>query len=281
MTRASGPSREADQVPYPSGGFLVYVDDSGNEEVGSLWSGLVIPFELWTEYLGRWLAFRKTLYAKTHVPASFELHSQMWLSGDPLGDIPKAQLKLMQVEPTAPIPKILQVGRAQRRERSRWFENGLKTIGTFSRARLITVHTADSSGPAKFGAYRSLLDVLQQFLEAEHAWATLIVDGRDDGGGHIHAAHRALPIKTRRIIEDAGRRSSAESQLLQMADLCAHAAFQSIAERCAQRPPRRVRSRPSSSRHSRRTPLRRSLCGASIPTSRCRCISPSRRPSRC
>ncbi len=71
---------------------------------------------------------------------------------------------------------------------------------------------------------------LRQFLEVEHAWATLMVDGTDDGGGHLHAAHRELNIKTRRILEDAGRRSSSQSQLLQMADLCAHAAFQSIAQ---------------------------------------------------
>lgn len=229
MIACEAQHRETDQVPYPSGGYLVYVDDSGNEAVGSLWTGLAIPFELWTEYLGRWLAFRKAIYSKTSVPASFELHSQMWLSRNPIRDIPEAQLKLIRAEDRS-VPAILQVGKDQRRERSRWFENGLRTIGTFDQARVITVHTSDPSGPAKIGAYRSLLRVLQQFLEAEHAWATLIIDGIDDGGGHIHAAHRELDIKTRRILEDAGHRSSAQSQLLQMADLCAHAAFQSITE---------------------------------------------------
>ena len=216
-------------MPYPSGSFLVYVDDSGNEEVGWLWAGLAIPLELWTEYLRRWLSFRKTLYAMKDVPASFELHSQVWLSRNPLDDTSTAQLELVE-DVDGSIPGILEVGKAQRRERSHWFENGLKTIGTFTEARLITVHTSDPSGPAKFAAYRHLLEVLQEFLVAEQAWGTLIVDGTDDGGGHLLAAHRALDIKTRRIVEDAGHRSSTQSQLLQMADLCAHAAFQSIAE---------------------------------------------------
>lgn len=47
----------------------------------------------------------------------------------------------------------------------------------------------------------------------------------------MKAAHRKLRIRTRRIVEDAGLRSSADSQLLQMADCCAHAAFQSVQDK--------------------------------------------------
>ena len=49
-----------------------------------------------------------------------------------------------------------------------------------------------------------------------------------DGGSHLRAAHRALLIKHRRIVEDAALRRSSDSQLLQMADICAYAAFQSL-----------------------------------------------------
>jgi hypothetical protein len=49
-----------------------------------------------------------------------------------------------------------------------------------------------------------------------------------DSGHHLRAAHRALLIKHRRIIEDAASRRSSDSQLLQMVDLCAYAAFQSL-----------------------------------------------------
>jgi hypothetical protein len=60
---------------------------------------------------------------------------------------------------------------------------------------------------------------------------TVMVDGGHDSGGHLHRCHRSLEIRSRRIVEDAGMRRSHESQLLQMADWCAHAAFQSVQER--------------------------------------------------
>lgn len=72
------------------------------------------------------------------------------------------------------------------------------------------------------------LGFLESFLLAERAHATLVVDGLNDGGGHLRAAHRALRIDRRRVLEDASHRSSADSQLLQMTDLCAYAALQSI-----------------------------------------------------
>lgn len=70
-------------------------------------------------------------------------------------------------------------------------ENQLKTIGTFTEGRLFTVFTRDHSGPAKLALYDDLLCV----------------------------------------VEDAGLRRSAQSQLIQMADYCAHAAFQSIQDK--------------------------------------------------
>ncbi len=63
-------------MPLPQCSYVVYVDDSGNEKVGSLWTGLAIPLDLWTEYLGRWLGFRSSLYNKHAIPATFELHAQ-------------------------------------------------------------------------------------------------------------------------------------------------------------------------------------------------------------
>ncbi|MGB7684575.1 MAG: hypothetical protein WBL45_02185 [Solirubrobacterales bacterium] len=70
-------------MPLPQRSYVVYVDDSGNEKVGSLWTGLAIPLDLWTEYLGRWLGFRSSLYNKHAIPATFELHAQAWLAITP------------------------------------------------------------------------------------------------------------------------------------------------------------------------------------------------------
>lgn len=42
-------------MPYSSRTYLIYVDDSGNENVGWLWTALALPTELWTDHLRRWL----------------------------------------------------------------------------------------------------------------------------------------------------------------------------------------------------------------------------------
>lgn len=85
-------------VPLPSRAYLVYVDDSGSEDVGWLWTGLAIPFELWTEYLRRWLGFRRWLYAQHGIPARFELHAQAWLAVEPEKHTREEQLALITRE---------------------------------------------------------------------------------------------------------------------------------------------------------------------------------------
>lgn len=208
--------------------YVVYVDDSGNEKIGSLWTALAIPMDLWTEYLGRWLGFRENLYSKYSVPASFELHAQAWLAIEPEKHI-DAGAQIALGKPSTGLLPILQRSREQRRLRSRLFEKGLQTIGTFTEARILTVFKSGRWG--KLDLYGELLAFLEEFLEQEKAHAVVMVDGGVDSGGHFHDRHRALDLKARRIIEDAGMRRSHDSQLLQMADWCAYSAFQSIQER--------------------------------------------------
>jgi len=214
-------------VPHPTRSYIAYVDDSGNENLGLLWLALLIPLDLWTEYLGRWLGFRKNLYAKTHVPASHEIHAQVWLSPDPLQETDGEALGALR-DDAGELPGILLGGKASRRERSRWYEKGLLTIGTFTEARLLTVFSYEHSGPAKIALYDELLCFIEEFLRPEKSHATMIVDGAMDSGSHLRTAHRALLIQRRRIVEDATLRRSSESQLLQMTDICAYAAFQSL-----------------------------------------------------
>ncbi len=217
-------------MPFPSRSYVVYVDDSGSEKVGWLWSGLALPLDLWTEYLGRWLSFRRWLYNQHAIPASFELHAQAWLAVEPVKQTAGDQLALA-VQAPGGLPEILSRGKDERRSRFEVFEKGLKTIGTFTEARLFTTFTPSSTGEAKFALYDDLLCFVEDFLAAERGHATFLVDGGHDSGGHLRAAHRALLIKSRRVIEDAGLRRSSDSQLLQMADVCAHAAFQSIQDK--------------------------------------------------
>lgn len=214
-------------MPYPTRSYIGYVDDSGNEDLGLLWVALLVPFDLWAEYLRRWLSFRQNLYVKTGVPASHELHAQVWLSPAPLQETKAEALDALRNDDRE-LPGILLSGKTSRRERSRWYEKALLTIGTFTDARLLTVYTSDHSGPAKISLYDELLCFIEEFLAPERSHATLLIDGAMDSGSHLRAAHRALLVRRRRIVEDAALCRSSDSQLLQMADICAYAAFQSL-----------------------------------------------------
>jgi hypothetical protein len=220
-------------VPHPTRSYIGYVDDSGNENVGWLWTALALPMDLWTEYLGRWLSFRRWLYRQHGVPANFELHSQAWLAVEPAKHTDLAGQLALARDEDGQLIDVLQRGRARRRARFEIFEKGLKTIGTFTEARLFTVGSLGTSGAAKFALYDDLLCFVEDFLGRERCHGTFIVDGSHDSGGHLRSAHRALLLKHRRVVEDAGLRRSSESQLLQMADCCAHAAFQSVQDKAS------------------------------------------------
>jgi hypothetical protein len=221
-------------MPRSTRAYVGYVDDSGNEIVGWLWTALALPVDLWGEYLGRWLKFRQWLNRVHRVPASFELHAQAWLAASPAKETKSSQqLALIREDADELIP-IVQRGRRQRRARFEVFEKALKTIGTFTEARLFTVACpGEASGTAKIELYDDLLCLIEKCLREEESHLMLMVDGAHDGGGHLRTAHRALLIEHRRIIEDAGLRRSSESQLLQMADFCAYAALQSIQDKAA------------------------------------------------
>lgn len=66
----------------------------------------------------------QNLYAKTGVPASQELHAQVWLSPDPLQETEAFDALR---DDDGELPGILMSGKASRRERSRWYEKALLT----------------------------------------------------------------------------------------------------------------------------------------------------------
>jgi hypothetical protein len=208
--------------------FVVYVDDSGNQDVGVLWTALAIPLDRWSEYLGRWQRFRRFLTHRHGLPPGFELHGHAWLSQRPAKDLERDQRALVAGDDGEVLPLLARTTDA-RQTRFETFEKGLKTIGTFTDARILTVFKAGRKG--KIGLYADLLRFLEEFLTRENAFAVVIVDGGHDSGGHLRRCHRTLDIRTRRIIEDAGLRRSHESHLLQMVDWCAYSAFQTIQDR--------------------------------------------------
>jgi hypothetical protein len=208
--------------------FVVYVDDSGNQDVGVLWTALAIPLDRWSEYLGRWQSFRRFLSHKYGLPSGFELHAHAWLSQKPTKDLERHQATLVTGGGGDVLPLLTRTADA-RRTRFETFEKGLRTIGTFTEASVLTTFKAGRKG--KIGLYADLLCFLEEFLVRERAFAVLIVDGGHDSGGHLGRCHRALEINTRRIVEDPALRRSHESHLLQMVDWCAYSAFQAIQDR--------------------------------------------------
>jgi hypothetical protein len=73
-----------------------------------------------------------------------------------------------------------------------------------------------------------LLPWLNSWLTVEQSWGVVWYDGTDESLIEQHrAVHRSLPAD-RRILEDVSHQSSHHSHFIQMADLCAHAAFKSI-----------------------------------------------------
>jgi len=196
--------------------YVVYVDDSGDHEY-SLHTGLLFPQEWWTEYLRRWLQFRRTIYQQHGVPSRYELHSYEWVmgKGKPVGG-----------NPEAPVNRSVSL----RREIA---ENALKTINSMLDLRVVTCRYP---GPIKSEAYaRFIQEISVQLIESD-AHAVIVMDGDPiNPDPHVRRAHRDLPVESRRVLEDGWIQNSAASQFIQMADLAAYSAHQAVVKNNARK----------------------------------------------
>ena len=78
--------------------YLIYVDDSGNEEHGVLFSAVMLPAECWSSALGYWIALRRELAnGPGGLPTFVEIHSQPFLSLRPLKPLRKSLERQAQV----------------------------------------------------------------------------------------------------------------------------------------------------------------------------------------
>jgi hypothetical protein len=73
----------------PGEHFYIYVDDSGDEKNGALFSAVVVSAERWRETLGYWLGLRQQLAADYGLPTFFEIHSVGFLSARTLKELTK------------------------------------------------------------------------------------------------------------------------------------------------------------------------------------------------
>lgn len=200
--------------------YLVYVDDSGDEE-NDLLSALCLPVHQWGGYLLSWKKYRRWIERQIGLPPSVELHAEELLS----------RSKMHATDPISGqeyvIPERIERTSGQLIQRSSIFRTGMKVIGSFSEAKLFTCWAAGPNGSTDLYA-QVLLPWLEERFLVEDSWGIVWYDGTAESLVDRHRAdHRSLPF-SRRVLEDANHESSQHSHFLQMADLCVHAAYKSI-----------------------------------------------------
>jgi hypothetical protein len=191
---------------------IFYVDDSGEEEIAVLG---VLSFEIvdWRQTLTEWLGWRKWLWKHYRLPTDFELHAQEFVSGR--GTISYRGDEGEVIHPD--IDRVLGL----RKEAYR------RCLAQIDRQEEISVLAVASPNMTVGELYHWWIGELDELLADRDEEAIIVVDGLDDSS--YRPAHRALDLRARRIIEDPLMQSSRHSQLIQMADLIAHAAFQHLA----------------------------------------------------
>ena len=191
---------------------LFFVDDSGDPTVGVI-TALVFPWEVWPKVLKEWLGWRKWLWKQYQLPTDFEIHAQEFVSGH--GTVPDYE----DAEGVLRKPEIS----SKLGLRKEVYRRSLAQIERQSDVRIITIACEGLGVPGTYSRFVALID---EWLRGLGEWGIFIVDGKDDSA--YRPAHRKLELRDRRIIEDPLMQSSRHSQLIQMADLVAHAAFQHV-----------------------------------------------------
>jgi len=108
----------------------------------------------------------------------------------------------------------------------------LAAIGSAPQLRLGTVHRRTPSRGAAYhrerlSVYDALVARLDQRCTTGDEYGMIFMDGDGSAQGY-YSAHRALKLADRRIIEDPLFQVSHRSQWVQMADLVAWTAYQSL-----------------------------------------------------
>jgi hypothetical protein len=191
---------------------IFFVDDSGDPTIAVL---AAISFELseWRRIYSEWLGWRRWMWKHYRLPADFELHAREFLSGR--GEISYRDSGRITQKPL--INSVLNL----RQEAYR------RSLVQINRQEGVSVLAVAWQGRTIAEAYAWFIAELDQLLADLGEEAIIVVDGLDDSS--YRPAHRQLHIKSRRIIEDPLLQSSRHSQLIQMADLVAYAAFQHLA----------------------------------------------------
>lgn len=193
---------------------LFYVDDSGAVSSGFIvYSWVELAASDWAEGLRGWLDMRKKMFARYQIPPSYELHSAMFAGGH--GN-----------------PSTNSAWNRQKRNRGEVLQMALGQIGSCGILRVGTLYRVTGATGRAYAAERGLVyERLVQQLDARLSKAgelgMIFMDG-DGSETSYYDAHRNLKLAHRHIIEDPLYQASHRNQWVQMADVTAWSAYQSL-----------------------------------------------------
>ena len=97
--------------------YLIYIDDSGNEKVGTIFSAVVFASSAWTQALDYWIGLRRELAEPPcGLPSFFEIHSHSFVSLRPLKETRKdfeRREKILAARADDPVLQSVALARAQ------------------------------------------------------------------------------------------------------------------------------------------------------------------------
>ncbi|MER6560182.1 DUF3800 domain-containing protein [Streptomyces sp. NPDC001027] len=205
--------------------YFCYADDSGADQ-GRTLTGLLVPEEGWNDLLHCWLEGRRGLEETWGISKNTELHANSLVKG--------------RGRPCATDEQNQRFGRPARLAAH---DLMMRHLARCSSLRVLTVA----------GRTAQIAEVYQGFVDHLELWALeqdtrvlIMYDGQagpEDTSGMAQedaqklweqavrnaspyrAAHRQLPLTTRRILEDPIMQDSRYSQFIQAADMVGYAAF--------------------------------------------------------
>jgi hypothetical protein len=193
---------------------IFYLDDSGTVDTGFIVYGwLEMDIVQWTQGLRCWLDFRKKLYGDVGIPADFEIHSTAFINGR---DRPShdAQWNRSKAKRRLAAQEALRVAAAMP---GTWF-------GATYRS---TAKKGPAYGEERTAVYEATLCHLDQRLAEDDDHGIIVMDG-DGSDPTYQREHRKLKLATRRIVEDPWFAGSDTNQPVQVADLLADTAYQTV-----------------------------------------------------
>lgn len=193
---------------------MFYVDDSGAEPTGFVvFAWVEVDARAWRHGLGRWLDWRESLWERHRVGKTYEIHSTSFVNG--------------RGRPSAD-----DEWNASKAARRAAFDDAFAGLAASPHLRVGCVYSHTTARRRDYRAekmrvYGRLVALLDERLAHEGELGLVVMDGDGTDDGYV-AAHRALRLSRRHVIEDPMFQHSSGSHWLQIADMLAYAGYHEV-----------------------------------------------------